>query len=155
EAQFTPGPTVALLQSSVDQRLRNVDLARRDQEADKARTSITADFIALTNVARIHHPDLIVWPETSFPADAVETAPTVPLHQLPPWWADVQQMAHEDLRLHVTTSCANVLLGINRRVLVDPKKWQFERYNSALLLYDDGKTGGRYDKIHRVPFGEY
>ena len=29
------------------------------------------------------------------------------------------------------------------------------RYNSALLLDRDGKAVGRYDKIHRVPFGEY
>src|SRR5262249_11567256 len=30
-----------------------------------------------------------------------------------------------------------------------------EKYNSALLIHADGQLGERYDKIHRVPFGEY
>ena len=29
------------------------------------------------------------------------------------------------------------------------------RFNSALLIGADGRVRGRYDKIHRVPFGEY
>jgi apolipoprotein N-acyltransferase len=29
------------------------------------------------------------------------------------------------------------------------------RYNSALLLQPNGREGPRYDKMHRVPFGEY
>jgi apolipoprotein N-acyltransferase len=28
-------------------------------------------------------------------------------------------------------------------------------FNSAYFMYPDGKIGGRYDKIHLVPFGEY
>jgi apolipoprotein N-acyltransferase len=39
-------------------------------------------------------------------------------------------------------------------VLVDPHKDPV-RYNSALLVTAAGTTAGRYDKIHRVPFGEY
>src|SRR5262249_11592277 len=29
------------------------------------------------------------------------------------------------------------------------------RYNSAVLIAPDGRVAGRYDKIHRVPLGEY
>src|SRR5262249_10872240 len=36
--------------------------------------------------------------------------------------------------------------------LIPPKP---RRYNSAVLIDANGKTRGRYDKIHRVPFGEY
>jgi apolipoprotein N-acyltransferase len=47
----------------------------------------------------------------------------------------------------------NRLLGINAEVLeADGRP---HRYNSTLLVGQDGGTHGCYDKIHRVPFGEY
>src|SRR5207302_1073485 len=49
---------------------------------------------------------------------------------------------------------ANLLLGLVSHVLVDPNG-RIAKYNSALLLNENGSRGERYDKIHRVPFGEY
>ena len=46
-----------------------------------------------------------------------------------------------------------VLLGMNAEVLDEEGKQQ--SYNSSILIGRDGKWLGRYDKIHRVPFGEY
>jgi apolipoprotein N-acyltransferase len=44
-------------------------------------------------------------------------------------------------------------------MLVDPEDpdpaRRLKQYNSALLVNADGSTGERYDKIHRIPFGEY
>src|SRR5262249_43247784 len=48
---------------------------------------------------------------------------------------------------------ADVLLGLNTWVL-DPAA-RSRRYNSAVLICRGGLPGGRYDKIHLVPFGEY
>src|SRR5262249_28863160 len=47
----------------------------------------------------------------------------------------------------------NVLLGMNCEVL-DAEE-HLRKYNSAILIRPDASPGGRYDKIHRVPFGEY
>jgi apolipoprotein N-acyltransferase len=64
------------------------------------------------------------------------------------------------------TSGTNLLLGLESFVFFPPSEKAYQqavatgelqphRYNSALLIQADGKTGGRYDKIHRVPFGEF
>jgi apolipoprotein N-acyltransferase len=47
----------------------------------------------------------------------------------------------------------NVLLGLNTEAFDQNQK--ILRYNSALLLDAQGSDVQRYDKIHRVPFGEY
>jgi apolipoprotein N-acyltransferase len=47
----------------------------------------------------------------------------------------------------------NVLVGINS-INLDEEDRQ-RRYNSAILVDRDGEMNHRYDKIHRVPFGEY
>jgi len=46
----------------------------------------------------------------------------------------------------------NLLVGMNAVTRV---AGQLRRYNSAVLIDRRGKAAGRYDKIHRVPFGEY
>ncbi len=46
-----------------------------------------------------------------------------------------------------------MLLGLNSIVLeADGTE---KKYNSALLIDNKGQVAGRYDKIHRVPLGEY
>jgi hypothetical protein len=47
----------------------------------------------------------------------------------------------------------NVLLGMNSEVT--DAAGEVRLYNSALLLKPPGEVAGRYDKMHRVPFGEY
>ena len=44
------------------------------------------------------------------------------------------------------------LIGMNSCIEDGPKR---RLHNSAVLFAGAGKLGGRYDKIHRVPFGEY
>jgi apolipoprotein N-acyltransferase len=44
-------------------------------------------------------------------------------------------------------------LGLNSQVRDDGQPMR--RYNSAVLIRPDGRPAGRYDKMHRVPFGEY
>src|SRR5207253_2040100 len=48
---------------------------------------------------------------------------------------------------------SNILIGLNS--LVGPESTTRYWYNSALLIARNGKARARYDKIHRVPFGEY
>jgi apolipoprotein N-acyltransferase len=161
EETMTPGPRLALLQGSLDQRIRNIDVAAENAEAKGAQNNIYLDYGTLEYLARSIQQDLIVWPETSFPEEWFAIEPQVPLDGIPAQ-RDKAARQHELMRRwgrgehyeKVKLPAANLLLGLNTRVVVrgDGKT---KRYSSALLVRDDGALGGRYDKIHRVPFGEY
>ncbi len=170
EQPFSPGPRLAMLQGNLDQRIRNVDLAADDDAARGAKATIHNHYGELQLFARteLGKLDLIVWPETSFPEVWYEAAPGVSLdHDLA--WRDKAIQAGQLMRDYATGNIpirhpltnrvmkqppANFLLGLNVEVLVGPEG-RTHKYNSALLLNADGSRGERYDKIHRVPFGEY
>jgi apolipoprotein N-acyltransferase len=134
---FARGPRVALVQGNVDQRIRNEASVVPASAAEMVR-----HYIDLSDVARTFGPNLIAWPETSSPEDWTEVAPGEPSPAS-------QEMARRVAdRWHT-----HILLGLNAQVGVEPGPSR--RYNSALLITPDGKPAGRYDKIHRVPFGEY
>jgi apolipoprotein N-acyltransferase len=122
-----PPPTeaaLALVQPSIDQPLKwspgHADATLRT-------------YLALTQEAGRHRPDLIVWPETA--------APTV-LRQD----AGLQQVLE---KISVETGAAILVGSIDVSDSPPPRY-----YNSAFLL--DGRAiVGRYDKIQLVPFGEY
>lgn len=60
----------------------------------------------------------------------------------------------EDLRCLVAKRWkTNLLLGMSAKELGNDG--ERSRYNSAILIQKDGGFGGRYDKMHRVPFGEF
>jgi apolipoprotein N-acyltransferase len=134
---LTPGPRVALIQGNLDQRIRN------DSSVVKEAAQTMADhFIDLSDLAARYRPDLIVWPETSCPDGWTEVEPGRPDRAS-------QQLA-EDLARRWRTE---VLIGVNARV--GGAGGPARTYNSAVLIDRHGRPGGRYDKIHRVPFGEY
>lgn len=134
---FTPGPRLALIQGNLPQQIRNDSVAGRD-----AARTMEEHYVLLSDLAARYHPDLIVWPETSFPGTWKENADGQPLPHC-------QLLAHELTRRFHTS----VLLGINAAVVVPEQ--HLRQYNSAVLIDAGGRARGRYDKIHRVPFGEY
>jgi apolipoprotein N-acyltransferase len=148
--EFERGPRLALLQANLDQRLRNK--AEKSFEA-KARVRTAYSDLCAQAAKMQPRPDMIVWPETSCPDPWITLAPHIDM---------VRQ--HRRLRNELRTeqwlvrrfgeqSRTHVLLGINTLVLdYDSKTF---RYNSALLLDARGHDVLRYDKLHRVPFGEY
>jgi apolipoprotein N-acyltransferase len=191
QEEFAPGPRLSLLQSNIDQRIRN---NAASAEGDSARRVIIEESGVLCRKARElqPRPNLIVWPETSFPDEWNELAPAVPVEQVNPLWRKGLDAPRLRARGVVEYSGTNVLFGVNRQVwgLNDQPKhvradyvgvlagapqagcpsstpWAplflssrkglrpTERSNSALLMTADGEEAGRYDKMHRVPFGEY
>jgi len=96
-----------------------------------ARDMIMEKYSALTRLASFDNPDLIVWPETSFPGffekDENITARILSLAK--------------DIRIPI-------LAGVNTE---DDDKY----FNSAALISSQGEFLRKYDKIHLVPFGEY
>jgi apolipoprotein N-acyltransferase len=142
EETTRPGPKVAFVQCNVDQRLRNVAFAGDRATRDEARRSVRDHFRDLIRQSSSHRPDLIVTPETSYPGSWTELAPGLP------------SMVCRQLGQDISAACrAPVLLGMNAYVVgLDGVE---RAYNSAVLLDGGGAWRGRYDKVHRVPFGEY
>ena len=100
-------------------------------------------------------PDLVIWPETSFPSPWIDIAADVPAEDVPTDWRDASLHVRKNLQ-EIGGKYTKVphLLGVNSYILeADGKK---HHYNSALLLNAKGDVEpNRFDKIHRVPFGEY
>ncbi len=149
EADFAAGPQVALLQTRIDQVIRN----DADVEAFQRALAEQTGRLSLEAVAAPQRPDLIVWPETTFPFDWLEVADGAsPGPAMSEWIAartDFQQRA----RRVAATVQTNVLLGLNAQVFGTDGR--VRRYNSALLVPPNNRPVVRYDKIHLVPFGEF
>jgi apolipoprotein N-acyltransferase len=147
----TPGPRVAVLQGDLDQRIRNQTSDADEAAREAAVDSVERHFVRLCDLAALSHPDLIVWPETSYPREWIDV--DVGDAPVPKEWAE-QRQGSADLARSVAKrwAGASVLLGLNSYVLQADRP---HRYNSALLVGPDGRVAGRYDKIHRVPLGEY
>jgi apolipoprotein N-acyltransferase len=135
--RLTPGPRIALIQGNLDQRLRNATATSTD-----AVGRVERHFTDLSDVAALYRPDLIVWPETSWPYEWKEKDGSGPT-------PEVRAMA-KDMAERWRT---NLLIGMNGATAgADGRS---RRYNSAILVDRQGQRADRYDKIHRVPFGEY
>jgi apolipoprotein N-acyltransferase len=158
---FEPGPTIALLQSNLDQRLR-LEAAPDQGPAGNpvSRETVVQHFTTLIQRAvAFPPPDLLVWPETSYTHDWVEVARELPVERVPREWCTAEMLIRENLR-ELAEDCAvgrqrstYQLLGLNTQFL--DAKLHPRRYNSALLLSPVGEVESRFDKMHRVPFGEY
>jgi apolipoprotein N-acyltransferase len=149
--QFDKGPMVALLQGNLDQRIRNVATAPGGPEG--AVKKFQRYYADLCQDAALEHPDLIVWPETSFLYRWQEIAPGLPAGTLPEEWKNCERERRETAEYVADKWRTNVLLGVKTDVLEADRRER--QYNSAVLIQANGQAGGRYDKVHCVPFGEY
>jgi apolipoprotein N-acyltransferase len=174
---FQAGPRLALVQGSVPQAIRNSRHdAENENDRQEAASKIAQDYLALHALALREKPALIVWPETSYPADWQELSNEVldglleeVRHQyqqagkadLAPSWEEHRQWAfrheNESVMRELAGCPTEILLGLNTEVHSGllPSQDSIKRYNSAIQFHPGGKYGGRYDKIHCVPFGEY
>ncbi len=92
--------------------------------------SNAARHLFLTQLAAQSHPDLVIWPETAFPDDLLQS-----IQWRPVIFAEAKQ-------IH-----ANILVGI--APIIEGKE-----YNSALLINASGQVGGLYHKQALIPFAE-
>ena len=84
-------------------------------------------------------PDLLIWPETACPGV----------------YLDGNEKQVDDFKKLAEYCQASHLLGVETRVLDNEGKTKAQ-YNSALFIpFGQAGTMDRYDKFHRVPFGEY
>ena len=140
--------TLAVIQTNVPQ--DNKDRPTPQQEEDQWQRLIT-----LTRQAAASNevPALIVWPETIVPA---------PLN--PQATAYFRNSAHNNPQaahaLRYTEKIAQLARRLNIDLIVGAAAYEWSpkpgRYNAAYLYNSNGlQFPERYDKIHRVPFGEY
>ena len=148
EGSFEAGPRVALLQGNMDQRIRN--------QGPESGNKMIEQYLGLLYMTRKHDRpiDLVVWPETSYPYTFWEIPPEIPLERVD---SDVKNYA-VNVRLDLQNVlapqvAADQLLGIGTIVMGEDNKKT--RYSSALMLRKNGVIGERFDKMHRVPFGEF
>lgn len=140
---FEDGPLVAMLQGNIPQSLRNAAVFS-DEQRDSASQTARQQYGALGDDAAKNQPHLIVWPETSLPEGWGESTQ-----------GDPDFESKRVANLFVQRWQCHVLLGTNSYIQTeDPQRSIL--YNSAVLV-GPGETRflGRYDKVHRVPFGEY
>ncbi|MGQ9706515.1 MAG: apolipoprotein N-acyltransferase [bacterium] len=92
-------------------------------------------FINLTNTARSSTElDMVIWPETSIPFNLGDFVQNI---------KEVEDMTRE--------GGFYLLSGIPYVKYVGIRRFS---YNSAILISDEGRFMGRYDKMHLVPFSE-
>jgi len=89
-------------------------------------------YLKLTKGVAVEKPELIIWPETSFPGYVWETPELF-----------------EELKEFVAEIKTPLLIGMVRQM------GEEVYYNSAVLLSSDGEVIDIHDKLHLVPFGEY
>jgi len=112
---------VSVIQGNIPQEIKWID---------SARFAILDRYINLSRKASLDSPDIIIWPEASFPGSLDDNI----------LFERVISLAKE-LKTYL-------LVGI-----VSPEIEAI--YNSAILIAKDGKKLKRYDKLHLVPFGEF
>jgi len=155
-AQFRDGPRIALLQSNIEQRLKSGgDLEK-----------ILGEFKHLVEVAvrSPKRPDLLVWPETSYPYGFVSIDPAVttaklldqlkriPTRMTVQEWIGYGNDQSDRLRAWTEAVQAPMLVGC---LYYDHNSEGLRKYNSAILFEPMVRAIRFYHKIHLVPFGEY
>ncbi len=152
--RFQQGPLLALLQTNLGQSIRDEAQDEKQRQANLRETTLHADRLCMLAVRQAVRPDLIVWPETSYHYFWSEVSPKLPLEKIPEATVQAEAMVRSHLRNELVKFYpANHLLGVTAFNLIAEN--QEDRYNAAVFVQKDGRVAGRYDKIHRVPFGEY
>lgn len=146
QAPGKPGPTVALIQGSIDSILKH--------DPQQALPNYE-HYAQLTRDALARNPqvDLLIWPETMYPWTYFQAEPGAkPLRESKLSPAELVRRGENLLAGTVSEFRKPMLLGIS---IVQLGADAARRYNSVLALDAAGKPRERYDKVHRVMFGEY
>jgi apolipoprotein N-acyltransferase len=147
QADFQPGPRIALIQGNFVASLRQ----RPASENDIYLTHLRLNARAVREQAQI-----IVWPEAMFPYALItpdsDLTPEEVEHWLPNHKPENDANLRSALMEESQRSAAALILGCNA---VDATKNGIQFHNSAIFVRPDVGLAGRYDKMHLVPFGEY
>ncbi|MBX3411365.1 MAG: apolipoprotein N-acyltransferase [Pirellulales bacterium] len=149
EEHTRPGPRVALIQGSIDIKVK----ADPGMKEVVFREYIELSRLALRSADDI---DVVIWPETMFREPLItyrDDAAPAPGQE----WERADLEAAHRLSLNNLIDSAQglnsaLLLGLDRHDYGNQRVWQ---YNSAVLVDRAGELRHQYDKMHPVMFGEY
>jgi apolipoprotein N-acyltransferase len=149
EIPARPGPKVALIQGSIDITMKMDE--RKIQPNLMQYYNLTRDALS-----RADDLDLIVWPETMFryPWLTFEAGSQPPADS---GWTvqDAEDFSQRAVQSWTGSFGVPILLGIDTIHTTSDRPSEPMRFNSALYFDRDSQSGTRYDKVHRVMFGEY
>lgn len=130
--------------------------AERQQEIMREYVELSEQAVHEAKARDGRPPDLVVWPETAFRQHLVEAQPGY----IPP-----ANRVHESVLTAAKTDLAELvrrlgcaaLVGIDRFLVMPDEggELKYEAFNSAVLVHESGQIVATYDKMHRVPFGEF
>lgn len=149
QAVFTPGPRIALIQGDFTTEVKH--------DASEA-ISIFNKHYMMTGAAVKYQPDVIVWPETMYRNPLLLKSPDVSddeLRRLAPYISPATwklSQVPEALRDLSRQAGADLIIGIDALVA---EPGALKHFNSAVFATPEQGVAGRYDKMHRVVFGEY
>ncbi len=156
-ARFPEGPRLALLQSNIRQEVRS------GHDPNQI-IQVYAQLIHRATRDPKERPDLIVWPETSYPRGFVrldkELDPAEFDRQGRSFFPDatpaawLRKMSDTSGELHGMVDSLGVPMVVGS-LLYDFHRAGPARYNAAILLEPGVESVQVYPKIHLVPFGEY
>jgi len=147
---FEVGPRVGLVQGNY--------VASLDPRAQTPPRDQFEMHWRLTEYAVSHQPDVIFWPEVMYPypisvvEDGVTDEELESLHEN----ISVEHWRHTGSadRLEQMSKSSNAALCIGASTFLASHD-RMRTYNSAYFVTPKDGINDRYDKIHRVPFGEY
>ena len=149
QATFTAGPRVALIQGDFTSEVKH--------DANEAVAIFNKHYL-MTGAAVKFQPDVIVWPETMYRNPLLLKSPDVSdndLLRLAPLIPAVMWKSSQvpDALFGLSRQAgADMIVGIDT-LIAEPGA--VKHYNSAVLTTPDTGVVARYDKMHRVIFGEY
>ncbi len=149
QASFEAGPRVALIQGNFPTSVKHDP----EQWNDVFRM-----HRYLTGQAVPHQPDLVVWPETMFRWPLLQHGPDMTDEQLEDAHPRVPLKAWKDRT--VPDELLNLAEEANAAAIIGLDSLEATadsagHYNSAAFIVPQKGITARYDKLHRVPFGEY
>jgi apolipoprotein N-acyltransferase len=149
QADFKPGPRVALIQG-------NFVASLREEQVDPKDIYLT--HLRLNARAVREQAQFIVWPESMFPWPLLKIAGEMTDEQLrelapmidPPNWRDTT--VSSELITESQRANAALIYGIHA---AEANQDGLHQHNSAVFVTPAKGVTGQYDKMHLVPFGEY
>lgn len=117
------------------------NIPQEEKWLEEKMEEIIVRHLVMSEEAERENPDLLIWPEASYPA------------VIPP------EIVTVDLLSGLKTPLLTGVVTYEGRI---PEEWPprpddegFSLHNSAVLILPGGDIAGQYDKNHLVPLGEY